>query len=476
MPVLPLITTALGVVSAGSIYALLQNRHKNRKLQEALETSNEDKQVLIEFLQTMAEDIAKGANKEAVYKRLVRASAFSCGALCARVFERTKHGFITAATEGLFPPLQHKVQEPDKFATRSDFIEDAIKGETLPLDSGLVAQVYNSGQAVFIRYAEGDSRIVNHSDDSIKISSLIAVPVMFQNAKYGVLVMANSVAGKSFRPTMFTLAKSLGEHGGLVLLNIDGISARIAKSKMENDLRLASSVQHYLLPENLPRNDKFAIAVKYFPHLLIGGDFYDVINMPDGKTGVVIADVSGKGVSAAILMAVAQSKLHYIAKMGLTPAQTLMKLNAEIIHSMRTDMFITITLAVIEADASKITIARAGHELPLIYKAKERKCVEIHSMGMAVGMVEPEIFDESIDEVSVDFDPNDILVLYTDGLTEAADSEGREYTAEALVKTVEKLAPNNVDSFNDKIIRTLEHFTGGNSYGDDLTLLSIKKI
>ena len=235
-------------------------------------------------------------------------------------------------------------------------------------------------------------------------------------------------------------------------------------------------MQHYLLPANLPRNDKFSIAVKYFPHLLIGGDFYDVVQLPNGKTGLVIADVSGKGVSAAIIMAVAQSNLRYIAKMGLGPAQTLKKLNAEIIHSMRADMFITITLAEIEADASKITIARAGHELPIIYKAKERKCVEIRSMGMAVGMVEPEIFDESIEEVTVDFEANDILVLYTDGLTEASNAEGQEYTSESLLKTIKQLANNDVNSFNDKIIRALEDFTGETSYGDDLTLLSIKKI
>lgn len=476
MPVLHLLTTALAFVSAGSAYALVRNHYKYRKLQEDLEISNEDKQLLIDFLQTMAEDIAKGANKEAVYKRLVRAAAFSCGAMSARMFEHTKHGFVTAATEGLFPPLMHKTDKSADYSTRSLFIEKAMQAETLPDNAGIVSQVYRSGKALFIRYAEGDTRIVNHEDDSLKILSLIAVPVVFQDVKYGVLVVVNSIEGKSFRPTMFALAKSLGEHGGLVLFNLDGLSARIAKSKMENDLRLASSVQHYLLPANLPKNDKFSIAVKYFPHLLIGGDFYDVVQLPNGKTGLVIADVSGKGVSAAIIMAVAQSNLRYIAKMGLGPAQTLKKLNAEIIHSMRADMFITITLAEIEADASKITIARAGHELPIIYKAKERKCVEIRSMGMAVGMVEPEIFDESIEEVTVDFEANDILVLYTDGLTEASNAEGQEYTSESLLKTIKQLANNDVNSFNDKIIRALEDFTGETSYGDDLTLLSIKKI
>ena len=214
MPVLHLLTTALAFVSAGSAYALVRNHYKYRKLQEDLEISNEDKQLLIDFLQTMAEDIAKGANKEAVYKRLVRAAAFSCGAMSARMFEHTKHGFVTAATEGLFPPLMHKTDKSADYSTRSLFIEKAMQAETLPDNAGIVSQVYRSGKALFIRYAEGDTRIVNHEDDSLKILSLIAVPVVFQDVKYGVLVVVNSIEGKSFRPTMFALAKSLGEHGG----------------------------------------------------------------------------------------------------------------------------------------------------------------------------------------------------------------------------------------------------------------------
>lgn len=468
-------TYLLLFVLAVILLLLIKDRQAFFKLREELENSNEEKQILVDFLHVVAEDIARGADKNAIYKRLVRATAFSCGAMSACVFEKSGSKLVPVASEGLFPPLARTVPPQSKYATRTDFLENAIKSDALDIDSSVVGEVFKTGVPVFIRKADGDPRLPRHKDDSLKIKSFIAVPVMFLGVVYGVLVVVNSISEKSFSKTVFSLARSLGEHGGLAMYNLDGIQARLTKSKMESDLRLASSVQHYLLPESLPENKYFATAVKYFPHQLIGGDFYDIIPLPDGKTGVVIADVSGKGVSAAILMALAQSKLQYIAKLGLSPAQTLKKLNAEIVHSMRTDMFITITFAVINADATSITVARAGHELPIIYKAAERKCVEVKSQGMAVGMVDPEIFDGSINDVSVGFEANDILVLYTDGLTEASNAAGEEYSAMRLIKTIEKLAPNDVLSFNDKIIRTLEEFTDSKSYDDDLTLLSIKK-
>ncbi len=445
-------------------------------LQEDYERSNEEKQILIDFLHIIAEDIAKGANKNAVYKRLVRGTAFSCGAMSACVFVKTKRAFVPEAVEGLFPPLAKKL-ERGGFPTRSDFLEKAFQTESLPLDEGVIANVYNSGKPLYIRNAENDPRIVRNNDDSIKIRSFIAVPITFLGVKFGVMAIVNSIAEKSFSPTIFSLARSLGEQGGLALYNIDGISAQIAKSKMESDLRLASSVQHYLLPAKLPETDKLAFAVKYLPHQLIGGDFYDTIRLPDGKTGVVIADVSGKGVSAAILMAVAQSKLHYIAKMGMSPSQTLIKLNAEIVHSMRTDMFITIAFAVIDADASKVVLARAGHELPILYKAAENRCTEIKSRGMAVGMVEPEIFNEVIEDVEFEMQSGDILVFYTDGLTEAVNADGEEYSAARVMQKITELKPADVAQLNNAVIGDVSgRWRAGTPYDDDLTLLSVKKL
>ena len=441
-------------------------------IQEKLENTTEEKDVLLDFLHIITEDVAKGANKDAIYRRLVRATALSCGAMSACFYERVNDKLVPVAVEGLFPPLQRKIP---KFKTRSQFLECVIAHKPMPMDSGIIADVYKTSEAVFIKKAMYDSRIIQHEDDSIKIKSFIAVPVTFAGEKYGVLVLTNPISNKSFTSTIFSLAKTLGEQGGLALYNLDGIAARVVRSQMDNDLRLASSVQHYLLPEKLPTNEKFSTAVTYKPQLLIGGDFYDTIKLEGGKTGIVIADASGNGVPAAMLMAVAQSKLHYIAKMGMSPAQTLIKLNAELVRSMSSDMFITITFAIIDSDANTITIARAGHELPIIYKAKEGKCVEIKSSGMAVGMVESEIFDEMLEDITIPFEKNDVFILYTDGATEATNSKGEEFTTARLITEIEINATSPVKEINESIFNAVKNFAHNNRLSDDLTLLSIKK-
>ena len=466
------IVLALAIIA---LLLLLRNRSEIYKMRETVEHTNEEKQVLMDFLHIATEDIAKGADKKTICRRLVRATAFSCGAMSACLYEKEGDMLIPVAEEGLFPPLQRHIGKQPEDSARSDFLEDASTEEILPAENNVIADVFKTGKAIFIRKATGDSRIIQHEDDALKIKTFMAVPVKMQNVVYAVLVVVNSISGKKFTPTIFSLAKSLGEQGGLAIYNLEGMHARIAKSKMESDLRMARSIQRYLMPQQLPKNKEFSIATKYTPHQLIGGDFYDIIDLPNGKTGVVIADASGKGVSAAILMAVSQSRLHNIAKEGLSPAETLKKLNAEIVHSIRTDMFITITFVIIEQDASKLTIARAGHELPIVYRKNDDCCQEIRSEGMAVGMVDSELFDETIEDISVDFNSGDMLVLYTDGLTEAVNENGEEYTAKTLIEKIPAFAHKNPEKFNDAIIDDLKSFVGGNSYSDDLTLLAIKK-
>ncbi len=474
--ILPTVLAGLALLVVAIVLIVINKRTKY-KLQAELENAKEEKQVILDFIHLITEDIAKGTDKDTICKRIVRATAFSCGAMSACMYEKHKNQFVPVAEEGLFPPLQNDIEKNANFATRCDFLDAATKPETLPIANTIVSEVYNTGKPVFIKNALNDKRLISHSDESLKIRSFIAVPIMFLGKKYGVLIVVNPISQKGFSQTNFTLAQSLGDQGGLALYNLDGIAALMAKSKMESDLHLASSVQKYLLPRKMPNNENISIAVKYFPHQLIGGDGYDVIKMLEGRIGVLIADVSGKGISAALLMAVAQSKLHYIAKQINSPAQALKKLNSDIVSFMRTDMFITITFAVIEKDASKVTIARAGHEKPILYKADKDEFIEPKSAGMAVGMVDPEIFDEVIEDIEVSLDNNDILVLYTDGVTEAVNEENQEYTTIRLLESIRKNAhANNAEILNNAIIKDLKSFTGDNAYSDDLTLLSIKKI
>lgn len=471
--------TVFALIALVCVLIAAKQREILAKTLDELDRLREERQVIIDFLHRSADDIGSGANREKIYKRTVRATALSCGAMSACVYEKTADGKLVAkACEGLFPPQTKKIGRRKNGELRAKYIEDALIAETIEPNEGILGEVAASGRGVLIKDALKDPRIIKHDDESLKIRSFMVVPLIFRGQLSGVLAVANPISGRAFTDTEFSLAKSLGEQCALALQNAEAVSALLMRNKLEFDLRLASSIQRYLLPENLPQTDSLEFAVKYLPQQLIGGDFYDFFKLPHGKIGVVIGDVSGKGIPAAILMALCQTKLRYIAMSGKSPAQTLCLLNSEMVHAMRSDMFITIIYLVIDPESGEAKFARAGHEPPLLARADSGEAAQpLKSSGMALGMVSEELFDEVMEDASFKMNSGDVLVLYTDGLTEAANPEGGEFTAKKLAQTISTLRSRNANDLNDEIIKSVESFMGpGNKYGDDLTLLTVKKI
>ena len=471
--------TVFALIALVCVLIAAKQRDILAKTLDELDRLREERQVIIDFLHRSADDIGSGANREKIYKRTVRATALSCGAMSACVYEKTADGKLVAkACEGLFPPQTKKIGRRKNGELSAKYIEDALIAETIEPNEGILGEVAASGRSVLIKDALKDPRIIKHDDESLKIRSFMVVPLIFRGQLSGVLAVANPISGRAFTDTEFSLAKSLGEQCALALQNAEAVSAMLMRNKLEFDLRLASSIQRYLLPENLPQTDSLEFAVKYLPQQLIGGDFYDFFKLPHGKIGVVIGDVSGKGIPAAILMALCQTKLRYIAMSGKSPAQTLCLLNSEMVHAMRSDMFITIIYLVIDPKSGEARFARAGHEPPLLARADSDEAAQpLKSSGMALGMVSEELFDEVMEDASFKMNSGDVLVLYTDGLTEAANPEGGEFTAKKLAQTISTLRSRNANDLNDEIIKSVESFMGpGNKYGDDLTLLTVKKI
>lgn len=471
--------TVFAIIALVCVLIAAKQRDILAKTLDELDRLREERQVIIDFLHRSADDIGSGANREKIYKRTVRATALSCGAMSACVYEKTADGKLVAkACEGLFPPQTKKIGRRKNGELRAKYIEDALIAETIEPNEGILGEVAASGRSVLIKDALKDPRIIKHDDESLKIRSFMVVPLIFRGQLSGVLAVANPISGRAFTDTEFSLAKSLGEQCALALQNAEAVSALLMRNKLEFDLRLASSIQRYLLPENLPQTDSLEFAVKYLPQQLIGGDFYDFFKLPHGKIGVVIGDVSGKGIPAAILMALCQTKLRYIAMSGKSPAQTLCLLNSEMVHAMRSDMFITIIYLVTDPKSGEARFARAGHEPPLLARADSDEAAQpLKSSGMALGMVSEELFDEVMEDASFKMNSGDVLVLYTDGLTEAANPEGGEFTAKKLAQTISTLRSRNANDLNDEIIKSVESFMGpGNKYGDDLTLLTVKKI
>ncbi len=450
------------------------------RLDEEKQLLQQEKQIVLEFMHNLADAIGQGVSREELFRRVVHAAVVSTGALSSAIFERTPNGRLRGvAMEGLFPP-QRPLPENAKgrIVTRTKFLEQVLRAEEFEEGEGLIGESAKRGQGIFIVNAADDPRVVHHEDPSLTIRSLIIAPMRFRGTCVGVLAVANPLDGSAFNETDFSLAQSLAEQAALAIHNLDLMALQIEKNKLDMDLSIASSVQGMLLPKTFPHVQGIKIDAYYHPAQKVGGDLYDVFMLPNGRLGLAIADVSGKGMPASLLMAICQSNLRHLAKHYDSPARVLTQMNAIMRDDMRQDMFVTMIYAIFDPMKSEITIARAGHELPLLCHRRggEKTVVERPSSeGMALGMVPTELFEIVIQDKAIPFSEGDTLVLFTDGITETADAAGQEYSGGRLEETVANVCHAGPREINQAIYESINRFSGKKGPSDDITLLTVQR-
>ena len=188
-----------------------------------------------------------------------------------------------------------------------------LKSETFPDSEGIVGEVVRTGRPQLVADAASDPRVVRHEDAALKVRSVIAVPVRFRERFFGVLAVANSADGEPFSAGDLTLLQSLGEQAGLALHNAENLTLQIEKKQLDLDLSLASEIQRMLLPHEQPAYAGLDVDARYQAAQKVSGDFYDFVALDGGLLGVVVADVSGKGIAASLLMAICRSPRSQVA-------------------------------------------------------------------------------------------------------------------------------------------------------------------
>ncbi|MGF1449307.1 MAG: SpoIIE family protein phosphatase [Opitutales bacterium] len=460
----------------------LKARRENVRLDEEKQMLQQEKQIVVEFMHNLVEAMGEGVDRKELFNRIVKAATLSTGAMSAAVFQRGEDDSLRgAAMQGLFPPQKKQAKsQASAPATRARLIERIFRSESYALGEGLMGAVAESGKAILIEDAERDTRVYQHEDASLRVRSIIAAPIMFRRRVLGVLAVVNPADGMAFNQTDFSLVQSLADQAAMVIQNSDLIHLQIEKNKMDFDLTLASSIQGMLLPASFPKTRHLEIDACYQPAQKIGGDLYDILSLEDGRYGFAIADVSGKGVPASLLMTICQTNFRHYARRFDSPAEVLRALNAEIAGEIRQDMFVTMTYVIVDTEREELTFSRAGHELPLLLQKDPFNggfnAQMLQTEGMAVGMVPPEVFDAVLVDKTVPFRPGDILVLYTDGVTEAANREGAEFSSARLADVVSSLRDRSAHGLNQGIIASVERFGGTTDLLDDLTLIAVKRL
>lgn len=207
----------------------------------------------------------------------------------------------------------------------------------------------------------------------------------------------------------------------------------------------------------------------------VSGDYFDYIPLGENKYGVAIADVSGKGVPASLIMAMCRSVLRSQAPASGSPADVLQKVNRQLFPDIKEDMFISMAYVLLGDDAGTVTLCRAGHDAPLLYSAKDHSVTQINPQGMALGIDSGDVFDRVTRDFSVTLERDDCLILYTDGVTEALDAKGLEFGMKNMIQSIQASAAAGTQAIIRKLTDDLRDFAGVTPQNDDITLIAIRK-
>ncbi|MFN0112460.1 MAG: PP2C family protein-serine/threonine phosphatase [Blastocatellia bacterium] len=251
------------------------------------------------------------------------------------------------------------------------------------------------------------------------------------------------------------------------------LEARDERERLRAEFSVAQRAQQQMLPDAPPQVPGLEIAAICIPSKEVGGDLYDFLPLSDGRLGIVVADVSGKGVPASLYMTLTKGLLVSVSETTSDPGEILREVNRHLYEVCRRKMFVTLFLGVIDPATKRLTYARAGHN-PTVFRRPAGETKLLSAGGIGLGLNRGKIFDQSLKVETIQLAANDKLYFYSDGITEAMNPKNEEYGEERLMELAERLDSVGANEARDVVLTDVKEFLGSNQPQDDQTLVVIR--
>lgn len=298
----------------------------------------------------------------------------------------------------------------------------------------------------------------------------LILPIKHQGEIQAVLCLGPKMTGADYQKGDFDLLYALGNLAFVSIQNTYLVEEQIEKERLEEEMRLARDIQERLLPSSVPSDASVEMAALALPSRHVGGDYYDLVLQSNGSILLAIADVTGKGVPAALLMANLQACLHTMVPMDLTMEEFISHMNRVICKNTGFDKFITAFTGLYEPQTKTLDYVNAGHNPPMLLRASgELELLEVG--GLLLGVFEGAEYERG----QVTLEPGDILAIFTDGVTEAMSPDGEEFHEDRLETILRDTQGETAQGILNAIRKEIISFTGSaTQLSDDLTLIVLK--
>ncbi|MEW6517094.1 MAG: SpoIIE family protein phosphatase [candidate division FCPU426 bacterium] len=248
----------------------------------------------------------------------------------------------------------------------------------------------------------------------------------------------------------------------------------LEKERMQHEMEIAQRIQNALIPKRCPEIPGYSLSALYRGALEVSGDYYDFVPVDAKHWGIVVGDVSGKGVPAGLVMAQIRSTLRSLAPRALSPQAVLARVQAQMYPDMRDDMFVTASYVVLDPASGSAVLSRAGHLAAWVYRRAQRRFELALPNGIAIGISDPDTFSWVLKEETIHLRPGDFIFLYTDGVDEAYNRQQEFFGSERLLQTLLKSADLSAADILAGLDRALQDFMAGGSQTDDITMVLVK--
>jgi serine phosphatase RsbU (regulator of sigma subunit)/putative methionine-R-sulfoxide reductase with GAF domain len=372
----------------------------------------------------------------------------------------------------------------EAYGIPDDLIDILWKDEYSPGEFPLLDAVRENNQPVVHRLAsEGSMEVwtaiipsLNDNIDSDAIPSgtylLVAYPLAIKSDLFGVMLVEEAVGGHRFRSRRTDIITGITQQAALAIQNDRLQQEMVVRERLEHEIQLARQIQQSFIPDHLPTYPDWELAGLWRPARQVGGDFYDVIELPGQQLGLFIADVADKGIPAALFMALTRTLVRAAVLETQSPAEALSRVNELLIPNTQQGMFVTAVYAVLCLATGKFTYANAGHNPPFWVQKSTGRAERLTRTSMALGVIDK----IEIEQRTIQLEPDDCVLFYTDGVTEAFSPDDDIFGETRLSGVVTTLPVMTVTQMLEAIDEAVKIFMDSLPASDDITMLAIRRL
>lgn len=456
-----------------AILLRLQNRFET-EAKNQIEFLQNDISTVIDFMKSIGRAIADRLDMDEILTTVVQSASQNTNADGGAILlvEEDDYGnpvLVPMATYGVYCP---PVPVSDMVKTKLEAIRRNFETMRIPLTETVLGEVASESKPVFIRDTTGDERMKhNQNEDPMYVSSFIAVPIVSEGKVLGVLSINMRRNDRLFSEQDFDHLKTFAEYTGITMNNLFTYLSLLEKQQMDKMVSIAAEIQSELLPMKIPQLPQLGLAAYSVAAKGVSGDYYDMLPLKRGKKmALLMCDVAGKGIPAAMVMVIIRTIVHLIAGAEQQTSRVLRWINRGIAGQVSIERYATMCYLTYDTETRELEYSNAAHHPLTIYRASDGRIDTYDTPGLPIGLDKKTEYSE----ITIKVYPGDVMCLYTDGINEAMNANDEQFSTERIGEALKRYADKDADGILQSLMQEITTFVAGAPQHDDQTCMIMK--